>query len=475
MTDTNFSLIWFRQDLRLADNPALNAAAEAGTVLPIYILDDISAGDWAIGAASRAWLHYSLDALDRALGRRLQLFVGDAREVIDRLVNTLPVTAVYWNRCYEPWRIERDARIKSELNARDIETASFNGSLLWEPWTVSKQDGTAYRVFTPFYRRGCLAAEAPRLPLPAPASNNYHTEPLPGSVPLDQLALLPAQDWHRQLITHWQIGEAAAAHRLEDFCSSGIEGYRRGRDYPAMDSVSRLSPYLHFGEISPNQVWHRIRQEALAQNNDDIEHYTRELAWREFSHHLLYHFPHLPERNFNAKYDAFQWLDNDTGIEAWKGGNTGFPIVDAGMRELWKTGYMHNRVRMIVASFLIKNMLVHWREGENWFWDCLVDADLANNSAGWQWCAGSGADAAPYFRIFNPVLQSEKFDPQGEYLVRYCPELAGLPAKLRHKPWEASAAQLAAAGIRPGIDYPAPMLDLKVTRERALARFKALT
>jgi deoxyribodipyrimidine photo-lyase len=474
MTDTSFSLVWFRQDLRLADNPALNAATEAGNVLPIYILDDINAAEWAMGAASRVWLHHSLLALDRALGQRLQLFVGDAREVIDQLVNSLPVSAVYWNRCYEPWRIERDAQIKTELNSRAIEAKSFNGSLLWEPWTVTKQDGTPYRVFTPFYRNGCLAAAAPRLPLPPPATDNYHPEPLPGSVPLEQLALLPGQDWHRQMTTHWQIGEAAAVQRLEDFCSSDLGGYRQGRDYPARDSISRLSPHLHFGEVSPNQVWHRVRQESLAQSNDDIEHYSRELVWREFSHHLLYHFPHLPERNFNAKFDAFEWLDNDAGLEAWRAGNTGFPIVDAGMRELWKTGYMHNRVRMIVASFLIKNMLVHWREGENWFWDCLVDADLANNSAGWQWCAGSGADAAPYFRIFNPVLQSEKFDPQGEYLVCHCPELTGLPAKLRHKPWEASSTQLAAAGIRPGIDYPAPMLDLKLTRERALARFKAL-
>ena len=468
------SIVWFRQDLRLADNPALAEAASRGAVLPIYILDDVNAGDWAMGEASRAWLHHSLEALNRSLDGKLRLFRGKAADILDELAQNLPVESVYWNRCYEPWRIARDAEIKARLRGDGIETQSFNGSLLWEPWDVAKADGTPYRVFTPFYQKGCLGAAPPRGPQAAPDRIDVSDLDLPSACTLEALELLPRQDWHRDLIAHWQVGEAGAAQRLEDFCAEGLADYRHGRDYPAMNAVSRLSPHLHFGEISPHQAWYRVDFEQQQTTPEGAEHFLRELGWREFSYHLLYHFPHLPEQNFNSRFDGFDWDDEAAGLERWQRGATGFPIVDAGMRELWQTGYMHNRVRMIVASFLIKNMLVHWRIGERWFWDCLVDADLASNSASWQWVAGSGADAAPYFRIFNPVRQSEKFDPDGEYLVRYCPELAALPKKLRHQPWLASPADLAAAGIELGVDYPEPMLDLSATRERALARFKAL-
>jgi deoxyribodipyrimidine photo-lyase len=273
------------------------------------------------------------------------------------------------------------------------------------------------------------------------------------------------------MMAHWQVGEDAAHRRLEDFCEASIADYKAARDFPALDATSKLSPHLHFGELSPQQAWHRAEQAGGGAGGSA---FLRELAWREFSYYLLYHFPALPEQNFNPRFDEFEWLDSNDGVAAWQRGETGFPIIDAGMRELWQTGYMHNRVRMVVASFLIKNLLVHWRSGEAWFWDCLVDADLASNSASWQWVAGSGADAAPYFRIFNPLLQSEKFDPDGEYLARYCPELATLPTRLRHRPWEASENDLRAAGIRLGVDYPEPIVDLKITRERALERFKAL-
>jgi len=474
MTDAPVSLMWFRRDLRLGDNPALRAAASAGSVLPIYILDDVNAGDWAMGAASRAWLHYSLQSLDRSLHGRLRCFHGDPREIIAALIAKLPVGAVYWNRCYEPWRRGRDTRIKAELTEAGIDVDSFNGSLLWEPWQVCKPDGDPYRVFTPFYRKGCLGRETPREPLPPPGGLKLYEGAVDGSADLAALDLLPREDWHRGMLAHWRIGEDAARARLDDFCEATIADYRDGRDFPAREATSRLSPHLHFGELSPQQAWHRAEQANLHLDSDGPAHFRRELAWREFSYHLLYHFEDLPSANFNPRFDNFEWLDNAAGLDAWRRGRTGFPIVDAGMRELWQTGYMHNRVRMIVASFLVKNLGLHWRHGEDWFWDCLVDADLANNSAGWQWVAGSGADAAPYFRIFNPLLQSAKFDPDGDYIARYCPELAGLPAKFRHCPVDAPNELLQRAGVELGVDYPRPILDLKVTRERALARFKSL-
>ncbi len=476
MSSQPLSVVWFRQDLRLTDNPALRAAAARGRLLPIYILDDDNAGEWAMGGASRTWLHRSLDSLDRAFDGRLRLFRGDAARVIEQLAEALPISAVYWNRCYEPWRIERDSRIKKQLGTRGIDVESFNASLLWEPWEISKGDGSPYRVFTPYYQKGCLGAPPPGQPLPAQAPLDCIDDPVPGSVGLSALELLPRLDWHRDMLAHWDIGEDAAAASLEGFCTDTLNQYREGRDFPALQATSRLSPHLHFGEISPRQAWYRAEQAALETGGDGPAHFLRELGWREFSYYLLYHFPALPRQNFNSKFDGFDWLEPDsTALAAWQQGLTGFPIVDAGMRELWQTGYMHNRVRMIVASFLIKNMLLHWHHGENWFWDCLVDADLASNSASWQWCAGSGADAAPYFRIFNPLLQSQKFDPDGEYLARYCPELAALEPKWRHQPSAAGQQRLDAAGLKLGRDYPEPMLDLKTTRERALARFKALS
>jgi deoxyribodipyrimidine photo-lyase len=474
MNEQTLTLVWFRQDLRVSDNPALRAAAACGPILPVYILDDVNSGEWAMGAASRAWLHHSLQSLDRSLDGRLRYFAGDAAEVIASLVEKLPIGTVYWNRCYEPWRSRRDRQIKAALAGRGIEVESCNASLLWEPWQVCKPDGDPYRVFTPFYRKGCLSRAAPREPLAPPDELPGDGVTVAGSVSLDELGLLPREDWYRQMLDHWQIGEDAAHAQLEVFCSAALDNYREARDFPAQEATSRLSPHLHFGELSPHQAWHRIEQARHEHSGDGPGHFQRELAWREFSHHLLYHFPDLPEKNFNDRFDAFEWRENRQGLKAWQRGQTGLPIVDAGMRELWQTGYMHNRVRMITASLLVKNMGVHWRAGEDWFWDCLVDADLANNSAGWQWVAGSGADAAPYFRIFNPLLQSHKFDPSGEYLARYCPELAGLPPKFRHQPWDAPEDVLRDAGLELGVDYPLPVLDLKATRESALEKFRAL-
>jgi deoxyribodipyrimidine photo-lyase len=461
---------WFRQDLRLADNPSLSAAARRGPVLPVFILDDESAGAYHTGGAGRWWLHHSLRELNGQLGGGLRIFNGAADAVLIKLAEEHQVKAVHWNRCYEPWRIRRDEKIKAALKERGVEARSFNGSLLWEPWEVLKSDDTPYKVFTPFFRRGCLNATAPRRPLPAPeelrpAKGDF------GGVPLEGLGLLPRVRWDEQLEPHWRIGEEGAALRLQAFLAARLHGYKDGRNFPARDNVSRLSPHLHWGEVSPNQVWHAAREQG---GGPDTDHFLSELGWREFAHSLLYHFPELPRRNLQAKFDRFPWLDDADAVRRWQRGLTGCPIVDAGMRELWRTGYMHNRVRMIVGSFLVKNLLQHWHHGEAWFRDCLVDADLANNSAGWQWIAGCGADAAPFFRIFNPVAQGEKFDKTGAYTRRFVPELKDLPDKYLFRPWEAPPEVLDRAGVRLGDTYPQLMIDLKESRARALEAFRSL-
>ena len=475
MSVKNKTIVWFRQDLRIHDNPALLSAAEAGEILPVYILDDINAGDWAMGAASRVWLHQSLKKLSKSLNDKLLLLCGDAEKIIPQLVADTGATAVHWNRCYEPWRIQRDQKIKAALTESGINVESTNGSLLWEPWSITKKDGSPYKVYSPYFKRGCLGSvDIIRPVVPAPKAIKYirRNKDLKG-LSLDELNLQPSIGWDKGILSSWDAGEDGAHDKLTALVARRLEGYKLGRDFPAMDSTSRLSPHLHFGEISPHQVWFQVRQAGPC-NEEDLSHYLSELGWREFSYYLLFHWPTLPEQPFQPKYKAFPWGSDDEGLKQWQKGQTGFPIIDAGMRELWQTGYMHNRVRMIVGSFLIKNQLIHWHHGARWFWDCLVDADLASNSASWQWVAGSGADASPYFRIFNPLLQSEKFDGDGDYLTRYVPELKGLPKKYRHKPWEAPANVLQAAGIELGVDYPHPILDLKVTRERALGALKAM-
>lgn len=461
---------WFRQDLRLNDNPALAEAAICGDVLPIYILDDVNSGDYKMGAASRLWLHHSLMSLNESLGGKLSVYQGDPLEIITELCSRYTIQKVFWNRCYEPWRIARDKRIKETLKSLSIEVASYNGSLLWEPWQISKGDGTPYRVFTPFYRKGCLGASFPREPIAEPEAASFIRDD-DASLTIDDLKLLPAISWDKKMTKYWKFGEIAAHDCLMQFIESGITDYKEGRNYPAKHFVSRLSTYLHFGEISPNQVWYAIKKLS---ENTNTDHFCSELGWREFSYSLLYYNPELPKKNLQTKFDAFPWQENDEKLVAWQKGLTGIPMVDAGMRELWETGYMHNRVRMIVASFLVKNLLLDWRLGERWFWDCLFDADLANNSASWQWVAGCGADAAPYFRIFNPVSQGEKFDPDGEYIRHYIPELKNLPNRYLFSPWEAPAAILDNAGVRLGDNYPKPIVDLSLSRQQALAAFASL-
>jgi len=464
------NIIWFRKDLRLADNPALVQAAKSGAVMPVFILDDEEAGPWRRGAASRVWLYHSLKALNETLDGRLSVYTGKATQILPDLVRKFGAEAVFWNRCYESWRRERDAALKTDLKSMGIKAESFNGSLLWEPWEVLKADGTPYRVFTPFYRKGCLKAPVPRKPLQKPDPDLAKRDP--GSIAIEDLGLIPEEySWPDRMMTDWEKGESGALKQLDHFLTSAGGGYKRGRDYPAEDHVSRLSPYLANGEISPNMIWHKAQ---MIMEGDDLDKFCAELGWREFSHSLLYHFPGLPEKNFQPKFDPFPWQKEEKNLTAWKKGLTGIPIIDAGMRELWQTGYMHNRVRMIVASFLIKNMMTDWRDGQDWFWDTLVDADLANNSAGWQWVAGSGADAAPYFRIFNPVLQSEKFDRDGAYIRRFVPEILKLPTSHIHAPWKAPEDVLKEAGIDLGKSYPLPIIDLKESRNTALAAYKGL-
>ncbi|MFZ4116110.1 MAG: cryptochrome/photolyase family protein [Chthoniobacterales bacterium] len=465
------TLFWFRQDLRISDNPGLFEAAKNGPVIPIYILDDHSAGVFKMGAASRWWLHQSLEKLNHALDGKLHLDVGDPIEIITKLIHTHNVEAVCWNRCYEPWRIKVDAALKTKLQEMGISCKSFNGSLLWEPWEALKSDQTPYKVFTPFYRHA--SSSPPRKPLPKPPEITllYDKE---NHLYLQDLKLLPEVPWYHDFEKEWEVGEVGAHKKLCAFLTQGLSGYKEGRNHPGQRNVSHLSPHLHFGEISPQQVWDAASNVGPEIPKKDQDHFLSELGWREFSYSLLYHFPELPWKNFQAKFDRFPWKENHVLLKKWQQGKTGYPIVDAGMRELWQTGTMHNRVRMIVASFLVKNLLIHWHHGEAWFWDTLLDADLANNSASWQWVAGSGADAAPYFRIFNPVLQGEKFDPEGTYTRRFVPELRAIPKKFLFKPWEAPLEVLKAAGVDLGKTYPKPIVDLATSRDKALEAYHQL-
>lgn len=474
--DTNEDIIifWFRQDLRIVDNPGLSKSLKSDKVLPIYILDDTNSNDFAMGAASRWWLHNSLRELNKNLDNKLSLYKGDPLEILESLSSRFNIKGIFWNRCYEPWRIERDKKIKSKFIEKDIIVETFNSALLWEPWEILKSDNTPYKVFTPYYRKGCLMSEAPRKPLSAPNLNTLF-EDKENILQLDDLNLLPRIKWYKEMEKLWEPGEKGAHKKLESFLSDGLLGYKEGRNFPSKKNVSQLSAHMHFGEISPNQVWHRAKlKKDLPGIEKDLDHFLSELGWREFSYNLLFHFPELPRENLQKKFDNFPWIENEILFDKWKKGLTGYPIVDAGMRELWQTGYMHNRVRMIVGSFLVKNLLLHWHKGEKWFWDCLIDADLASNSASWQWVAGSGADAAPYFRIFNPILQGKRFDPDGSYIKKFIPELEQLPSKYLFSPWEAPIEVLSEANIELGSDYPEPIVDLIKSRDRALEAFSTI-
>jgi deoxyribodipyrimidine photo-lyase len=468
------ALIWMRRDLRVDDNPALESALErCDQVVPVYIHAPEEEDSWAPGAASRWWLHHSLGSLDqrlRQLGSALIIRQGASLDAMRRLIGETGASEAHWNRCYEPACIARDSKIKQALREDGIQCTSHNGALIREPWELKTVGGDPYRVFTPYWRR----LEPSLRELPRPAAPRSSLPPIPeglSSLDLGALELPPTIPWDQGLQAQWQPGEAGAAARLSDFLEDPIEAYEEARDYPDQPGTSQLSPHLHFGEISPRTIVERL----LASGRPDAvtAPFLRELGWRDFSHQLLYHFPQTPLEPLNPRFSAFPWRTDraDALLEAWQRGRTGIPIVDAGMRELWHTGWMHNRVRMIVASLLTKNLRLPWQEGARWFWDTLVDADLANNTQGWQWSAGCGADAAPYFRIFNPVRQGERFDPNGGYVRRWCPELKRLPDRFVHQPWAAPENERRGAGVALGQDYPAPIVDLKTSRAEALAAY----
>jgi len=471
------SLLWLRLDLRLADNPALQAAVErGGAVIPVFIHVPNEEAPWQPGGASRWWLHQSLRALDRDLhsaGSKLVIRQGPSLAMLRNLVKETGAGAVFWNRRYEPAVIARDTAIKEALLRHGLEAESFNGALLNEPWTIQNQSGKPFQVFTPFWRH-CLSKPTPTQPLSAPRRIAAPTR-WPKSLTLDALELEPRIKWAGGLRAAWQPGAAGAQAQIKRFLNEAASVYSEDRNRPDRPGTSRLSPHLHFGEITPRQIWHAVRRYAEAKDIPETTwrswQFLTEIGWREFAHHLLYHFPHTPTEPLRPGFKKFPWRKDAAWLKAWQRGRTGYPIVDAGMRELWTTGWMHNRVRMIVASFLVKDLLLSWQEGARWFWDTLVDADLAQNTLGWQWTAGCGADAAPYFRIFNPVSQGEKFDPLGDYVRRWCPEIATLPDKWLHRPWEAPAEVLKVSGVTLARTYPRPVVSHSIAREVALEAF----
>ncbi|MEB3286380.1 MAG: deoxyribodipyrimidine photo-lyase [Vampirovibrionales bacterium] len=491
-------ILWFRQDFRLSDHPALTAACQtACAVIPVYIWDEEAEGGWPLGAASKVWLKSLLEALQKRLlkdkGNRLYVFSGDTQIILEQLLKTTGAQAVYAQRRYEPAARKQDEALQKSLQKP---FKLFEGGLLHQPEAYLNKQGGPYQVYTPFSKM--LFDRLPQIsPLPEPATipalknldvlKSLEAMNAKGMsvIDIDSLPLLPANepDWHSPMMNYWDygraghsVGEGAAQERLQKFIKQAIGDYETARNIPSIEGTSALSPYLHFGEISPAQVWQAIHEamprEKVAAASAHV--FLKELLWREFTHHMLYHFPKTQKESLRAEFRQFPWQSNPGNFKAWQQGQTGYPLVDAGMRQLWATGWMHNRVRMVVGSFLVKNLLISWQEGAAWFWDTLVDADLAQNSFNWQWVGGCGADAAPYFRVFNPVLQGEKFDPDGAYIRRWVPELAALPAKWIHRPWDAPQEVLEKAKLPSHSVYRNPIVDHISTRDKALAAYKSI-
>jgi deoxyribodipyrimidine photo-lyase len=476
---TGATIVWLRQDLRTSDHlPLWSAIERGGPVLPVFVWAPEEEGAWALGGASRWWLHQSLTSLAQeleSLGSRLIVRCGNSLEVLLELIRASGADAVYWQRRYEPAAIARDTMVKQRLRADGVEAISFAGGVLFEPWEVETKGGSPYKVFTPFWR-ACTAAKAPAAPLPCPeripAPSHW-----PTSLPLAELKLEPTIGWASGMRDAWRVGSVGAREELQRFLEHGLKEYEEERNRPDQVGVSRLSPYLHFGEISPREVWQQVQatMKRKPSTRQGGEAYLRQLIWREFAHHLLYHFSHTPTEPLREEFAKFPWENDRTALKAWQRGRTGYPLVDAGMRELWTTGWMHNRVRLVVASFLVKDLRIHWLEGAQWFWDTLVDADLANNTLGWQWTAGCGADAAPYFRIFNPTTQSEKLDVAGEYIRRWVPELRQLPDDCIHEPAKADHNTLRKAGVELGVNYPHPIVEHGEARRKALEALSTIS
>jgi deoxyribodipyrimidine photo-lyase len=472
------AILWFRQDLRLQDNPALRYAVEQGlAVIPIYIWSPEEEANWPAGGASKWWLHQSLTSLQEDLQKRSNHLIirqGSSKQELLRLAGETGAQLVLWNRRYEPAAHKRDQSVTADLGKLGLTVKSFNSALLCEPQRILNKEGRPFRVFTSYWR-ACLAAHEPSEPLPAP-KRLPGFEPRPDSITLAELGLEPKIDWAGGIKSAWHPGQSGAQRNCENLLRNVLDQYQTSRNYPGQEGVSRLSPHLHFGEISPQYIWHEVKKHAAtadsAAASESAQVYLKELGWREFAYYLLYHFPDTPEKPLYEQFANFPFRRDNQALKAWHKGLTGYPLVDAGMRELWSSGWMHNRVRMIVASFLVKDLLLPWQAGAKWFWDTLVDADLASNTMGWQWVAGCGADAAPYFRIFNPTLQSEKFDPDGNYIRQWVPELSRLAAKNIHNPATASEKELAEAGVILGKTYPSPIVDHAIARHRALDALK---
>lgn len=474
------AVLWFRRDLRLTDNMALvHALADTAEVLPVFIWAPEEEELWAPGGAGKVWLHYSLESLLRSLqecGSTLCLRQGNSEEQLLDVARSVGATHIYWNRLYDPALIERDKKIKDNLKREGFTVASFNSALLVEPWEIKTGGGGPYQVYTPFWKtvsRSYIERELHSAP-----SLIRSPRTIVKSSQLTDFQLLPEVHWDRGIKESWNIGEHAALKQLKNFETGSLAEYTETRNLPGTAGTSRLSPHLHFGEIGPAQIWTIIKaarqQQKSAAALASLETFLKEIVWREFAHHLLFHFPQTTSEPLREKFKTFPWEENPGNFTAWTKGQTGYPIVDAGMRELWHTGWMHNRVRMIVASFLVKHLLIPWQKGAAWFWDTLVDADLASNTLGWQWTAGCGADAAPYFRVFNPILQGEKFDGAGGYVRRWVPEIAALPDRWLHRPWEAPEDELVRASIKIGVTYPLPIVDHGEARERALDAYEEI-
>lgn len=466
------ALYWFRNDLRLSDNSAWKLAVDSGSeVFPLFIHSELEDGEWAIGDASKWWLHHALADLEQQLdakGLKLILRQGKPQQVLQELINELEITHIYWNKRYIPHQFEVDDRLHTELVKTGIEVEVANSSLLAEPWDVSSGSGQPYRVYTPFLK--AFPGQENQSPVD---SEGMPVVPgnWPTSLTLGDLELLPKVEWDAGFKTFWNPTRAGAIERLHQFSEKAMASYKARRDFPGEDGTSRLSPYLHWGQIGPREIVALIN---TMPDSKGKETFFREVVWREFAYHVLFHNPHTPTQPLQPAYAEFPWRESEADLQAWREGKTGYPIVDAGMRQLWQTGWMHNRVRMVVASLLVKHLLLPWQEGAKWFWDTLVDADLASNTLGWQWAGGCGADAAPYFRVFNPILQGKKFDPDGDYIREYVPELAAVPNQFLHEPWEMPASMQEYLKTIIGEHYPAPIIEHGFGRDRALAALQDL-
>ncbi len=473
-------IVWFRHNLRLSDNSTIHAALKhGGPIIFTYVFD--TSKDRTYGAASLWWLHHSLASLQQSLndlGAELTILCGSTENELLNLARISNADTIVCGRQYEPYEVALEQRLRSACEKQDIALTRYAGYLQFEPEHIATLSGGPYKVFTPFWRR-CKEHWHEATPIKPPKALPSHNMKDLQGIPLEALEaldLLPSQpNWAAGFHDYWQPGEQGAHQALKMFINDALNDYDAGRDRPGEQGTSRISAHLHFGELSPRQVFHALETTKIELNQNDKARFSSEIGWREFCHHLLFHFPTLPTKAFNPKFSAFPWRRNAKVLRRWQQGQTGIPLIDAGMRELWHTGWMHNRVRMVVASFLVKNLNIPWQQGEQWFWDTLVDANLANNAAGWQWVAGSGADAAPYFRIFNPVTQGKKFDPQGEYIRRWVPELRDMPNKFLHAPWEAPKTILTQANLHLGKDYPLPIVDLKESREAALSAYRNLS